>query len=699
MKTNTHIGDQFLEELNLYQAANTDDKTLKDNFVVRINEFDTIVNTLMRTQPNDSLQHELILGARGSGKSTLLKRIEIELKENKELTQKFIPVNFAEEQAGIFRLADLWYEIINELQPGIELQNFSDFESNHNYTRYLYGVLSKLINEKKKKVVLLLDNFDKIIESIKDDAKVLRAALINDNNIQIIAASTRISEHFWKHDLPFYDFFRIHRLRALSLQEIDTLLKHWGKVMNLPVLTNYTSTHRGNIEAIRILTDGLPRTLQFFIRILLSNDEKFDAKYINYIMDKATPIYQERLWSLTKAQQKIVLETAFFWKPVSTKELVNLCRMESKLIASYLKQLEQYGIIKKLKTEKRNNKYQIAERFFNMWLIATQGNPEQRRKAIYLTLFLEYWYNKDELKVLAAQHLENLKSNRIGFEKAIILTKAISQSKHIGLGMRDALIKNTSQISEQEAYYLPKKAETIIHQIFELYDKGKINEALKLAESIENEEDGVKFLLIGVFNQQLQNYKVAEKNYLMAIEKGHESAMNNLAIIYTKQEKYKEAETYYKMAVEKGVAEAFYNLAFFYFERNKNSKEALNLIQNHKSDKIKDDVVLFLIEIWNGIFTDIYRRMDTFIEKIPFEKLPPLFLSLLFLNQKNLVLSYFESDKYGKELQEKLPLIYFATLILNNKIKNPELEMPKEVIPTVIDIVKEVTQKIKFYDE
>jgi len=668
MKTNTHIGDQFLEELNLYQAANTDDKTLKENFVVRINEFDTIVNTLMRTQSNDSLQHELILGARGSGKSTLLKRIEIELKENKELTQKFIPVNFAEEQAGIFRLADLWYEIINELQPGIELQIFSDFESNHNYTRYLYGVLSKLINEKKKKVVLLLDNFDKIIESIKDDAKVLRAALINDNNIQIIAASTRMSEHFWKHDLPFYDFFRIHRLKALSLQEIDTLLKHWGKIMNLPILTNYTSTHRGNIEAIRILTDGLPRTLQFFIRVLLSNDEKFDAKYINYIMDKATPIYQERLWSLTKAQQKIVLETAFFWKPVSTKELVNLCRMESKLIASYLKQLEQYGIIKKLKTEKRNNKYQIAERFFNMWLIATQGNPEQRRKAIYLTLFLEYWYNKDELKLLASQHLENLKNKKIGFEKASILTKAISQSKHIGIEMRDALIENTSRVSEQAAYYyLPKKAETIIHQIFELYDKGKINEALKLAESIENEEDGVKFLLIGVFNQQLQNYKVAEKYYLMAIEKGDASAK--------------------------------YNLAILYFALNKNSKKALNLIQNYKSDKIKDDVVLFLIEIWNGIFNNVSGRMDTFIEKLPIEDLSDLLLLLLSLNQKNLVLSYFESDKYGKELQEKLPLVYFATLILNNKIKNPELEMPKEVIPTVIDIVKEVTQKIKFYDE
>ncbi len=763
MKTNANSGDRFVEELNLYQAANTDDKTLKTNFVVRVNEFDTIVNVLKRTQPNDSLQHELILGARGSGKSTLLKRIEIELKENKELNKKYISINFAEEQAGIFRLADLWYEIINELEPDIELQNFSDFEDNHSYTRYLYGVLNKLIREKKKKVVVLLDNFDKIIESIKEDAKVLRAALINDNNIQIVAASTRMSEHFWKHDMPFYDFFRIHRLKPLSLQEIDTLLKHWGKIMNLPILTNYTSTHRGNIEAIRILTDGLPRTLQFFIRILLSNDEKFDAKYINYIMDKATPIYQERLWSLTKAQQKIVLETAFFWKPVSTKELVNLCRMESKLVASYLKQLEQYGIIKKLKTENRKNKYQIAERFFNMWLIATQGNPEQRRKAIYLTLFLEYWYNKDELKVLAKQHLENVKSKKIGFEKASILTKAISQSKHIGIEMRDALIENTLQIREQAAYYLPKKAETILKQIEEFQKEGKINEALKLANKIENEEDGEKFFVLallygeqdkykeaekyylmavekghtgaannlaliytnqdkykeaekyylmaienghenamnnlGLLYETRDKYKEAEKYYLMAVEKGHTGAMNNLAIIYIKQEKYKEAESYYKEAVNKGVEEAFFNLAFFYFELNKNRKKALELTQNIKSDKLNHKAILFIIEIWNGIFNDVSNRMEAFVDNLPIEMLSDLILFLLSLNQKNLVLSYFESDKYGKELQDKLPLLYFATLILNNRIKNPELEMPEEVIPIVLDIVKEITQYMKFYDE
>ena len=41
--------------------------------------------------------------------------------------------------------------------------------------------------------------------------------------------------------------------------------------MDLPQLAEFAKQNIGKIEAIRILTDGLPRTLQFFIQILLQN--------------------------------------------------------------------------------------------------------------------------------------------------------------------------------------------------------------------------------------------------------------------------------------------------------------------------------------------------------------------------------------------------------------------------------------------
>jgi len=74
-----------------------------------------------------------------------------------------------------------------------------------------------------------------------------------------------------------------------------------------------------------------------------------------------------------------------------------------------------------------------------------------------------------------------------------------------------------------------------------------------------------------------------------------------------------------------------------------------------------------------------------------------IFLYLLYLDQKNLVLSYFESPNYSKKLQDEHQLIYFATLILCHKIDTLHLEMPEEVIPTVKDIVEKVKEKNEFY--
>ena len=79
----TNKGQWFIDQLNVYQAANSDDhQAIKNNFIIRLNEFNRIIDSLKNKEAGDSLQNELILGRRGSGKSTLLKRIEIEIIEN-----------------------------------------------------------------------------------------------------------------------------------------------------------------------------------------------------------------------------------------------------------------------------------------------------------------------------------------------------------------------------------------------------------------------------------------------------------------------------------------------------------------------------------------------------------------------------------------------------------------------------------------
>ncbi len=707
-QTTTHKDNPtwLIDRLTLYQNANSSPEAIKRNFLIRVAEFELIVEVLQRKKKGDPLQHELILGRRGSGKSTLLRRIQIEIDEQPDLAEKYIAINLAEEQNAIYRLSDLWYEVLQELairlNKSLNLRDFDSFEDEQDFARYLYAEIHRLLTASEKRVVLLLDNLDRILENLNDAAHLLRETLLNYNDLQIIGASTRMTEHFWQHSKPFYDFFRRHRLEGLTFEEIHQLLNHWGAEMDLPELRDYALQHRGRVEAIRILTDGLPRALQYFIQVLLHDSDLYGFEYLKKVMDKATPLYQERLNGLTAPQRKIVQEMAFCWEAVPTKTLVLKCRMESKTIAAFLKQLDQYGIIETISTDKRNHLYRLAERFFNMWLIVTQGNPDQKRRAKYLTLFLEGWYEEHELKSLAQKHLTNLKGGSLGFDKAMVLSKGLSQSKFISVTERDALIEATLTLKPEglKETELPRMFREISEEAKELYEQGEFKNCLEKLEEVENEEDGLKFYLTAMCYVGLNNLTAAEDFYLLAIEKGHVWALNNLANLYSNQGKNAEAEKFYGQAIEKGHVNALNNLAILYFETNQKPKVALAYAREYltKTGAESQNENIVLLEIWNGIFDQVDEKIARIIQNSQGEGLASFLTDLLGLEQTQLVLQLFESPENGKMLQSRYELLYYATRILAQKTEdNLLLRIPPEVMPTVEDIVQKVREKQAFY--
>lgn len=567
----------FLDQLAVFQAANSNYQSIKNNFIVRKTEFSIITDAILNKKPKDPLQHELILGRRGSGKSTLLKRIEIEVVENPKLNKKFIAINLAEEQAGIYRLFDLWEQVLEELKHQLHIEinilDYASFGDDQAYTRYLYTLIHEVCAKNKKRIVLLLDNFDRIVVNFTDDGSLLRETLINYNDIQIIAGSTRMDEHFWRYDRPFYEFFRRHRLEALSREEINLLLIHWSDSLEIPALKDFVKNNPGKIENIRILTDGLPRTLQFFIQIVLQKSETTTYEYLKKTMDNVSPLFQERLNALPAQLRKTVLEMSFIWEACTTKQLVEKARMESKLISANLNTLVDKGLVDKIETNKKQHLYRISERFFNMWLMITQGNPEQKRKAKWLSIFLGNWYDSTDFKRLASEHIAKLKSGKITWNQALVSSKALSQSKYISLAERDTIIELTKSIrckgSENCLIELPERYNYILKKINKYIEDENYTKAIEITNTIENEADGIKYFILGYLYYAQENFIGAEKYYLLAIEKGHTDALFNLAHLYDNQEKYSKAEKYYQLAIEKGNINAFYNLAISYKTQEK----------------------------------------------------------------------------------------------------------------------------------
>ena len=72
---------------------------------------------------------------------------------------------------------------------------------------------------------------------------------------------------------------------------------------------------------------------------------------------------------------------------------------------------------------------------------------------------------------------------------------------------------------------------------------------------------------LGYMYTKLKQYDLAEKYYLLAIERDNTNAMNNLGVLYQQREQYEIAEKYYTMAVEKNNSNKLFNRCMLSFEK------------------------------------------------------------------------------------------------------------------------------------
>jgi hypothetical protein len=262
------------QQLIHYQAANASYEDIIKNFTVRTDEFGKVITDIKNTDKESSFQHYVFVGRRGSGKSTLLRRIEAEVYTNKRLMKEYECVNLGEEQSGIYKIYDLWDNVIRDLNTKgyqIEEIDFRTYKDDlKEYTKKLHRQIINSIRSKKKRLILLIDNIDRVLKNLGEDTDLLRELLMNYLDIRIIGGSTYMSEYFWEYDQPFYQFFTIRHLEPLSLNEINDLLIHWSEVKNLPELKDVITKHPGKLQSIRMLTDGTPRTMLIFVDMLLN---------------------------------------------------------------------------------------------------------------------------------------------------------------------------------------------------------------------------------------------------------------------------------------------------------------------------------------------------------------------------------------------------------------------------------------------
>jgi len=376
-----------------YNPLNQSDEELLENFVIRKHELNKIVRELKNSNLKSGAQNFLIEGQRGTGKTSLLMRIRYEIEHEPSLSH-LVPVQFAEEQYGIFDLCSLWEktaEILEDVEgfEGISV-DFERKEEEDDYHQECFFILEKYLKKSEKRLLLLIDNFGDLLDNISDiEEKRLRDIFHSSTYIQIIAATAKSLEHTYYHDKPFFEFFKSIRLEGLNKEETDTLLKQLSSLHGTEI-ENIIQNQASRIETMRRLTGGIPRTIVLLFEVFL--DKSADIfEDLEGILEKVTPLYKHRMDDLPKQQKAIMDTIALNWDGISSKEIVEGLKkrtFDTKSVSAQLKLLEKNDLISSQFVDKKNKIYFIKERFFNIWYLMRYGKKSSKSKVLWLVKFL-----------------------------------------------------------------------------------------------------------------------------------------------------------------------------------------------------------------------------------------------------------------------------------------------------------------------
>ncbi|MEZ5008892.1 MAG: ATP-binding protein [Chitinophagales bacterium] len=123
-------------------------KALKENFVIRQDEYQEILDNISDVRLDRAQQNYLIVGQRGMGKTTLMLRLRYEIEEDSKLKKKLFPIQFPEEQYFVQDLASLWQYTIEFLS--------ADYKKELGHLQGLANEIAPLDSEFEEKLAELL---------------------------------------------------------------------------------------------------------------------------------------------------------------------------------------------------------------------------------------------------------------------------------------------------------------------------------------------------------------------------------------------------------------------------------------------------------------------------------------------------------------------------------------------------------------
>jgi uncharacterized protein len=392
----------------LYNPDLMSEEDVKATFVARQSLIERLTRLIQEQPKGAGVQHAVIIAPRGMGKTTVLRMVQFAVNEG-NLSKQWQVVRFPEERYNINDLADFWIEILqhiaddsggNTLQTEIN-QLTSEFKQADEIQEVAYAHLKDWTRKNKKRLVVLVDNFDQILEQIGDERENarLRDILMNDGTLMIIGGATTFFQEARAYEQPLYNFFKIYNLNDFSYEEIiELLLKRAGRDGRSD-LEAVLKNNQSRLHALRYFTGGNPRLVLMLYDVIAKSSLTDVRNALEKLLDEVTPYFKAKIETLPAQQRKIVDYIARLSgetnEGLTPTDIASAVRMSPNQVSSQLKRLTERGYVRPANLRGRSSYYSLSEPLFSIWhQMRSSRNSKERRR--WLVSILRAIYDSSE---------------------------------------------------------------------------------------------------------------------------------------------------------------------------------------------------------------------------------------------------------------------------------------------------------------
>ena len=375
------------------------DAEVKQQFVARRHEFNTVMDVLRGNLETESCQHVLVVGPRGRGKTMLLARVAAELRTNDEFSVQMLPVRFTEESHEIFNAADFWLETLFHLareSESVDSSLASEIRESHSGLRRRWNdetvegralaAVLDLAGRLGRKLVLMVENLQSLSDAVDEPfGWKLRGALQTEPQIVLVGTATSRFKGLVDAQQPFFELFRTVDLQPLNEIECQAL---WQGLSDDDV-------SQRNIRPLQILTGGSPRLLVIVSQFARSKSMRQLMEELVALVDEHTEYFRSHLEALSRTERRVYLAVIDLWNPVGAGEIADRAQMDIRVVSTMLKRLVDRGAVLVEGSNKRR-RYSAVER---LYCIYYKLRREHNESAIVQNLirFMKAFYSESEL--------------------------------------------------------------------------------------------------------------------------------------------------------------------------------------------------------------------------------------------------------------------------------------------------------------